>query len=155
MDRLPGLQTLPLWAVPSLRATAAAGGTNGGHWRGSSSRAALSQSQLDTAPPPVLPVQPGAGIAAARDIFSLVVGYSCLESDGGGRGRWRECGPQHLSPITPRQTDADTDRCAITLDHHTPTQMPPPDYKPHNDTATSTGSLGKANTGRGWDSFGQ
>lgn len=34
MDWLPGLQALPLGAVLFLRATAAAGSTNGGHWAG-------------------------------------------------------------------------------------------------------------------------
>lgn len=32
MDWLPGLRALPLGAVLFLRATAAAGSTNGGHW---------------------------------------------------------------------------------------------------------------------------
>lgn len=52
MGWLLGLHALPLGAFLSLRATAAAGSTNGGHWRGSSSWASLSQRQLDTSPPP-------------------------------------------------------------------------------------------------------
>lgn len=50
MDGSPGLQ-----AVRSLRATAVAGSTDGEVGGAAPPRAALSQGQLDTAPPPVLP----------------------------------------------------------------------------------------------------
>lgn len=50
VDGSPSLQ-----AVRSLRATAVAGSTDGEVGGAAPPRAALSQGQLDTAPPPVLP----------------------------------------------------------------------------------------------------
>ena len=68
----------------------------------------------------------------------------------GGRGR--ACEPQHLSHITPRQTDACTDGCATTHSHHTLMRALPPSHKPHNGTPGHlTRSLGKSNSGRGWN----
>lgn len=55
----------------------------------------------------------------------------------------RECEPQRLSHITPRQSDADRGRCAITRAHHTPTQIPSPSYKPHRAQTTPPGVWAK------------
>lgn len=50
---LPGLQALALGTVLFLRATAAAGSTNGGHWVGLLLGGPVTE-PLDTLPPPVL-----------------------------------------------------------------------------------------------------
>ena len=90
MDWLPSFQTLPFRAV-GLLGQQLWQAARMGRWRGGfSSREALWRGQLGTAPPPVLPFQPGVGTEAARDSLSLGAGYSCFESSGvmgvGGRG---------------------------------------------------------------------
>ena len=80
--------------------------------------------------------------------------YGC--GDGGGWERLRECEPHHLSHITPRQTDTDPDRqmCHRGCSSHTRTDIPTQVQSIHG-MATSTRSLGRTNTGRGWNDFQQ
>ena len=85
VDCFPGLQALPLRACLSLRATAAAGSTNGGPWRGGSSWAALSRGQLDTVSPPVLLLPAWGGHGGCQG-HSFPGGGIQLLGDGEGEG---------------------------------------------------------------------
>lgn len=82
MDWLPSFQTLPFRAVGPLGQQLA--GSTDGDAGGVASPPGrpCDGASWATAPPPVLPFQPGVGTEAARDILSLGAGYSCFESSG-------------------------------------------------------------------------
>lgn len=85
MDWFPILQARPLRAFLSLRATAAAGSTSGGHWRGGPPGRPCHGASWTQCPHLCCCFQTGVGMVAARDILSLGAGYSCWEM-----GRVRE-----------------------------------------------------------------
>ena len=126
VDWLPGLQALPRGAV----------GPTGQQLH----RAALMQDTGGAASPPGRPCHRASWTrcptCAAIPAWGGPCGCQGHSFPGGQdtaalRVAGGECEPQHLSHVTPTQTDADRGRCAVTCAHHTPTRIPSPSYKPH------------------------